>query len=545
MTGRSKRRYLIYILMIALFVGVPIRSSEDNADSLLLKLVAAKEDTTKVDILLKLVNLYIDSDVKRAESYISTALAISKQNKYEEGIANAYYMMAILYKNSDIGLCEELNEVALEHAKKTQNPQILARIYNLKALINITNKFNDKALENMRLALALEITAHQSQDSALSTLVQNIGRFYYLQKKTDLARKYYLHAVEIANNCKNKRLLTYPYMNIGIMYFQEGKSDSGFYYFTRSLEIARKTQFKRIFPEIYNELSLFYLSKKDTSSFFSYSDSAILTGTANMNYEEKLFALNNRYSVYKNQHRLKEALQYVDQYIVLKDIIYQNRLRQKTDMADLKMKFNQEQIISTQKMKRQKVLFYIFILIFLLMGLLASMLLYIYRLRNIQKQLTINNLMEKNVGLTQEVELKSRELTNSILIQGQHNNLISNVIHTLTKIQHTVPKELPNKIDDVINELRYSLKSDMWELFEKEFLGVHPEFLQNLLKAYPDLTLKEKRLCSLLRLGLNTKEISEIMHLNNESVMKARTRLRKHFNLTNIDIDLTNYLSRF
>ncbi|MDP4282387.1 MAG: hypothetical protein Q8867_09595 [Bacteroidota bacterium] len=545
MPGNAKGRFLVVVLMIMLSVGIPLQTSEENADSLMLKLATAKDDTAKVNILLKLVNLYMDSDVKRAESYISTALSISRQSHYQEGIANSYYMKACLFKDSDIGLCEELNEQALEYAKKAKDPQILAKIYNLSAIIKLVNNSGDQALEYMRKAVALELTAHQPQDSALPTLIQNIGRFYFVQNKIYLARKYYLQAIEFAKKSKSNRLLTFPYMNLGMMYLQENKPDSGLYYYKLSLDIAHQSKYKRIFPELYNNLADFYLSHHDTLISISYLDSAMRTATANMNYEEKLIALNRLYTVYNNQHKLQAANHYLDQYDKLKDVIYQNRLRHKTDMADLKMKFNKEQMISAQKMRRQKVLLYIFIIFFILMVIIVTMILYINRLKNMQKQMTINNLMEKNVGLKQEIEQKSRELTNNILVLGQRNTLILDVIHRLTNVQNSPPKDLPVKISNVISELRFSLRSDMWELFEKEFLGVHPEFFGNLMKTHPDLTQKERRLCALLRLGLNTKEISDLMHLNNESVIKARTRLRKHFNLTNIDIDLTNYLSRF
>lgn len=67
--------------------------------------------------------------------------------------------------------------------------------------------------------------------------------------------------------------------------------------------------------------------------------------------------------------------------------------------------------------------------------------------------------------------------------------------------------------------------------FESHFSRIHGDFIEKLTERYPGLTRRQMRLCSLLRSGLKTSEIAELLGQNEESVRKARTRLRKQLGL--------------
>ncbi|HNW75525.1 MAG TPA: hypothetical protein PKJ28_01420 [Bacteroidales bacterium] len=535
----------IFFLALFLITGTVCPLKGQMVDSLILNLAEAKEDTSRVNILLRLSSIYLNNDPRKAESYISKALGLATQNNYYEGIANANYYMALLFKDSDVGLCEELLEKALENAEKTSDPKILAKIYNLKGITSLTNKMTDQAFVMMRKALSLEISAHVSSDSLLPVFIQNIGRMYLGNGNVVMAKKYFLDAIRTSIETKSKRQLAFPYMNLGTLYISDNQPDTGLYYYMLSLKTAKESNYNRILPELYNSLSEFYLTKADTIQTIDYAKLAVESATFNLNYDEKTLALYRLFSIYNKQHQPELAIQYLMQYVNLKDTISQNKQRHNTDMAELKLKFQNSQIINDLKLRKQKVTIYITAFFSLLLLIAGGSVIYIHKLKNKHRQMIINSLTERNKGLEKEITYKSQELTNNMLLLAQRNELLRDVIQRVRDFQHSTPGEFNEKLNNLINELKFSLRNDIWELFEKEFLGVHPVFFENLSKNHPELTPKEKRLCALLRLNLNSKEISEITHLNNESVMKARTRLRRHFGLTNTDISLTTYLSRF
>ena len=83
----------------------------------------------------------------------------------------------------------------------------------------------------------------------------------------------------------------------------------------------------------------------------------------------------------------------------------------------------------------------------------------------------------------------------------------------------------------------------IWEEFEVRFAKTHGDFYDRLVKAFPDITLNERRLCAFLKLDMTTKEISTITGQSIRAIEIARTRLRKKFSLNQSDISLFEFLS--
>lgn len=69
------------------------------------------------------------------------------------------------------------------------------------------------------------------------------------------------------------------------------------------------------------------------------------------------------------------------------------------------------------------------------------------------------------------------------------------------------------------------------EAFETAFTQVRPGFTEELLRRHPGLTAYELRLCSLLSIGLDTKEIARILSIQPDSVKKSRQRLRSKLSI--------------
>ena len=72
-------------------------------------------------------------------------------------------------------------------------------------------------------------------------------------------------------------------------------------------------------------------------------------------------------------------------------------------------------------------------------------------------------------------------------------------------------------------------------------LVLHIGYLEYLTRTYSELSTSDLKLCTFLRMNLNTKEIAEIMGLSVRSVESRRYRLRKKINLSK-DQDLVSFL---
>ena len=72
---------------------------------------------------------------------------------------------------------------------------------------------------------------------------------------------------------------------------------------------------------------------------------------------------------------------------------------------------------------------------------------------------------------------------------------------------------------------------------------VRQSFFLKLNDKFPKLTKNDKRLCSLLRLKLTSKEIATIQNISPSSVDITRHRLRKKLNIT-ADVNLSDFLNK-
>ena len=106
------------------------------------------------------------------------------------------------------------------------------------------------------------------------------------------------------------------------------------------------------------------------------------------------------------------------------------------------------------------------------------------------------------------------------------------------------PASSKASVSEMISELDGHLIQDNWQRFQLSFEAVHSGFIQILAEAHPELSPAEVKLCIFLKLGMNTKDISNLLYLTPESVKVARSRLRKKLGLS-LTHNLHSYLTAF
>jgi hypothetical protein len=98
-------------------------------------------------------------------------------------------------------------------------------------------------------------------------------------------------------------------------------------------------------------------------------------------------------------------------------------------------------------------------------------------------------------------------------------------------------------IDDVVSELRKSRNEDIWNEFDATFQETHQDFYIALNEACPSFTLNERRLAAMLRLNMNSREISIMTGQSQRAIELARIQLRKKLGLTNTPVKLIEFLT--
>ncbi|HDP55043.1 MAG TPA: inorganic phosphate transporter [Bacteroidetes bacterium] len=148
-------------------------------------------------------------------------------------------------------------------------------------------------------------------------------------------------------------------------------------------------------------------------------------------------------------------------------------------------------------------------------------------------ELELNNIQMQNTMLSNKLELKRQELNTILLNIKEQRTFLENITNEISQLVGSPDiKKRDAKLHDLILLLkqRMSFSKEIDEFYE-QIKQTHKNFQLNLADKYPDLTDKDKRLASLIRLNFASKEIATIMNISPKSVEIARYRLRKKMGL--------------
>jgi len=146
----------------------------------------------------------------------------------------------------------------------------------------------------------------------------------------------------------------------------------------------------------------------------------------------------------------------------------------------------------------------------------------------------------------QEIREKDRQLMEKTLIHVKNNEFHSELIRQFQPMIEICREnhEAKEIVSNIIASIEQKVKEDSWKSFEVAFQNIHSDFTKNLLLKHPSLTKGELRLCTLLKLDMNTKDIASMLFQSPESLKVSRSRLRTRLGMTEED-SFHSYLSKF
>jgi len=180
--------------------------------------------------------------------------------------------------------------------------------------------------------------------------------------------------------------------------------------------------------------------------------------------------------------------------------------------------------IAQLKIRNQRIVVALLVLLNILAGALAYS---IYNRKKLLKTRKDLELKEKSKALTE------------LSLRMAHKNQLINDMNDALNVDSADLGELKIALKSILIN-NTSLESD-WDQFRIYFEDIHEGFYEKLKKLYPDLTTTDLRLCSLIKLRLNLKEIASMLNLTNDSVKSSRYRLRKKMSLES-SLDLSDHL---
>jgi tetratricopeptide (TPR) repeat protein len=531
--------------------------SNNIIDSLIFRVEVSKDDSTRIASLIEISKYYSSTNLSLSFQYADKALEIAEQSKSKQFYAEA--LMSI----GNICFFQGLLDISFQHYhkaltinKETGNKNGIAiTLTNLGGILLQLMKF-EEAKRYFHEALPLFIDLADKAGDTIPPfqvifIYNNLGIVHENLNDYNQAIDYYHRGISLARRIPHQqKTLAMLYNNLGSIYMKQGEFNEAYKNIDTALLIRKELNDKSGEASSYRMLGILYKTQQNYEKAL-YNFNKGYNIAASVGSTSTLSALSEQlFEVFNLLNQSDSALKY---HILLKN--YSDKIKGEETLheftrMEITSQFQEKENIRLIDQRRQK-LQYLFTAIFLLLIVVILGLLYFLSQSRLRRISLLNNNIQlasekaalEKTALTQELEIKNKELTTNVIYQIRKNELINNIADKLMTNRHNFKKENQNLIKEIIIELQGSKEDSIWMEFETRFHHVHNEFYEKLNEINPDLTPNERRLCAFLRLNMTTKEISSITGQSLRSIDVARTRLRHKLNLTNADIGLIEYLS--
>ena len=130
--------------------------------------------------------------------------------------------------------------------------------------------------------------------------------------------------------------------------------------------------------------------------------------------------------------------------------------------------------------------------------------------------------------LAEEVRGQQRELSARAVQMAQKGQLLDDLAAELRQVKGERPDDR-RRLDGLLRNLGSEERIDQdWDNFRNYFQGVHGDFEARLnRRASAKLSPREQRLAALIKMQLNNQEVGSILGVSQDSLYKAKYRLRK------------------
>lgn len=393
--------------------------------------------------------------------------------------------------------------------------------------------------ENTRLLLSEAIQYKASSPAEEANMTNTLALTYQKLGDDQGALTYFNRALEVARAAGDSAWIGILSGNIGAIHYRAGQYDKAI----RDLELDYRLSLKydqwrsaagAMLTMIQCHLSKGNMAKADSllklsvpllervgdlELWISYYDIMALLS-------EKKGQVDIALAYRKRYNAAKDSLQ------VVNDLAAVNRFKLKWEMDRHKAEVDKLKTEATMEVYKRNSL-----IAMLLLLMVISVLTYN---RQVLKRKKERELFEKQEALLQSEKARTmEELQHATQMLDrytenlrQKNALIEEFKTEIENLQlrHAGPDE--ERIG-VLQKLMSAniMTDDTWDEFKKLFDKVHAGFLLRLRERFIQVTETDIRLLTLLKLGLNNREMSNMLGVTTEAIKKSRQRLRKKINL--------------
>lgn len=148
----------------------------------------------------------------------------------------------------------------------------------------------------------------------------------------------------------------------------------------------------------------------------------------------------------------------------------------------------------------------------------------------------------KNKQLQSEIESKKRDLSDFAINLTQNQEWAQELADKIASAKRADTADQEQLLAELEQEIqnKITVDGDTKEFFER-LDKLSDAFYSELTKRFPNLSKNEIRLCSLIRLKMDSRSIATLQNITLASLNTSRYRLRKKLNLTE-EVDLDDFI---
>lgn len=441
---------------------------------------------------------------------INNYLGYINYNKRQYNKADSFYREAIV-----------LNERLKDKRK------LFINYSNISSSLGMQNVYN-KAIEYAYLGIH-QLDPETDMETVMICM-RNIAGIYYVNKEYSVALKT-LREVKDYQTAENQhRNLIDTYRMMAMVFEQEHQVDSALLYMEKGVKLAQ---------QLGN----------------SASQVVLLKGLA---------------SIYKASGRYERAFEHLSSSMALDDSLThaanQERMANIVQLCSTEYQQHNEDLLLLHDIDKRnnRILAFAYGVVLLLVGCIFFLL---YKLNKKNKEFSKQLVRELEVKeelikdgekeiyefknrekeYLEEIEAKEKEFSSLSLHMMRHEDFVNTIQEELKGILSEInPRktEQREKLQKVSSLLRQQSQSGVLDGLEYYLKNINASFYENLTNAFPTLTVRDLRLCAMLKAGMSTKEIADITFREIRSVESARNRIRKKCSISK-DENLMKFFSQY
>ena len=543
------------LLLSLIILQLNLFANDKVIDSLSQLLTRAQADSTQIDLHTQLSNLLLASDYKQSLIHATSAVRLAdNSNDYPRKIKSYKVAGAVcMYMGlNDLSASYYSRHYQLAESKADKT-EMGAAYFNLASV--------QMALNNYPKAKEVLLKAGNLLKEAYKQKEQEVPDFIVLMYRMNMAIIY----TKLSEFKRSDSMILLAMPMVKGMPGMEDKLQK-IYHIQSQLFIAKK-EMDNALKAIYDARRLaiqlgdvagqtatyissgqIYQEKGDNAAAIKEYSEGYRTAESIGGIALQTVIAESLYKLYQQNGKADSSIKYFNLFTSLKEQSKSDEAKAQLMREELLQEYKKLEGDLQQKTgseKRTYLYAAIVALVFAFVGVFGTIG-YRRRYRRLELEQARKDLEAKRMDLERErLELqvadKDKQL-GELEYRLSKNSMLESLVTELQSVYAPDEKgSLPQSSKAETSKLVQQGK--IWEEFEVRFAKTHGDFYDRLVKAFPDITLNERRLCAFLKLDMTTKEISTITGQSVRAIEIARTRLRKKLNLNQSDTSLFEFLS--